>query len=567
MGHWFYLHWHHFFDINPNEGDIHNAFQGPLPINTNLEGLASEKLHKSENIPFDGEGDENISEFSYTEIEDPEWDSNRNEGFFDELAYLNATASIKKRTFRNNMIPAGTLHRSEPDWGLRAVSRPPGQLDTDEYYYERTEARSNHTFVYVLDRGFFIKHREFRHNPITEFLPRETNYTPPLHGPTAHGTAVLSKIIGWTTGTARYANVIAVTVQKGITGEFYIVEWEAALQRILNDIEARTAKSRERGEKIHPKFIVNLTFGYVPISSDDWPPEKDDTYLNLYRSLNATMFRFGERKDTLLVVANPNGESEPRWRWPHNILYEMRYRFPNAVVVSGVDEKGVNTVPMLRLPATFAPAVRMRTALVHLIKDKDKPDIIGLKDAGVGMLSGNSLAAPMISGILANFLADGRLSVQEVKKRLGDFAYARGPNQHPSANPAVVWNGQMSPAKNPGAPFPIKIFYVCNDAAPKDKFPEVRTLSSVEIPVPEQTPAVSVTGIVSVTITRCGQSIWASEPPTQTLAKSLGPTPTVVGKSENRANYEGNLCELCKKAAGEAPIDGVVYIPKDCPCK
>ncbi|KAF3084955.1 hypothetical protein TWF102_011737 [Orbilia oligospora] len=263
------------------------------------------------------------------------------------------------------------------------------------------------------------------------------------------------------------------------------------------------------------------------------------------------MFRLGARKDALLVIANPNDEN----------------KFPNAILLSGVDEIGEKTVPELQVPATYAPAYFLRSALVKVVKDKNNPDVItGPKDGGV--------TAPMVSGILANFLADGKLSVIGAKKKLDYLRYAHGPNHHSSTNPLVVWNGQMSPAKGPEAPFPIKVFFVRNKGTPTNGQPELRTIASVLFLVfSKQVAPQKAVETVSVTITRCDVLGPTSGPVPST------PTPTpismlktdfmpVPGKTvANGYIYDENLCKLCKKAHGKVAIDGVIYLPKDCPCR
>ncbi|KAF3315872.1 hypothetical protein TWF173_003069 [Orbilia oligospora] len=490
------------------------------------------------------------------------------EGASSGITHLNYTTSRQKRAFRNEQIPAGTLLRLEPDWGFRMISQPPGQPYTEEYYYERTEGRSNHTFIYVVDQSFLVDHNEFRHNPLIEFLPRDRN---PKHNSAllidpSHGTAVLSKIIGWNTGTARYANVIAVPVlswgQDGLTA---LQDMIVMYQRVLNDMERRATIAKKRGEIIPPRFIITTTLGYYVNASNLWPTEQYDTYAQLHTQLNTTMLRFGARKDALLVIANPNDEDEPRSWWPHNIVYGWKNKFPNAILVSGVDEIGGKIDPELRVPATYAPANFLRSALVKVIKDKNNPKVItGLKDGGV--------AAPMISGILANFLADGNLTVIGAKRKLDYLGYARGPSHHSSTNPLVVWNGQMSPAEGPEAPFPIKVLFVCNKGTPTNGQPELRTIASVLFPVfSKQAAPQKAVETVSVTITRCDVLGLTSGPvpstptPTSILKTDFMPTPmTTVA---NGYVYDGNLCKLCKKADGKVAIDGVIYLPKDCPCR
>ncbi|KAF3298057.1 hypothetical protein TWF132_004196 [Orbilia oligospora] len=362
-----------------------------------------------------------------------------------------------------------------------------------------------------------------------EFLPRDRN---PKHNSTllinpSYGTAMLSKIIGWNTGTARYTNVIAVPVlswgQDGLTA---LQDMIITYQRVLDDMERRATIAKERGEIISPRFIITTCLGYYVNASNLWPTEQYDTYAQLRTQLNRTMFRLGARKDALLVIANPNDE----------------------------------------VPATYAPAYFLRSTLVKVIKDKNNPDVItGLKDGGV--------AAPMVSGILANFLADGKLSVIGAKKKLDYLGYAHGPNHHSSTNPLVVWNGQMSPAKGPEAPFP-KVFFVCNEGTPINGQPELRTIDSVLFPVfSKQAAPQKAVETVSVTITRCDVLGPTSGPVPST------PTPTpismlktdfmpVPGKTvANGYIYYENLCKLCKKADGKVAIDGVIYLPKDCPCR
>ncbi|KAF3219635.1 hypothetical protein TWF106_007058 [Orbilia oligospora] len=489
------------------------------------------------------------------------------EGDSFRITHLNYT-SRQKRAFRNEQIPAGTLLRLEPDWGFRMISQPPGQPDTEEYYYERTEGRSNHTFIYVVDQSFLVDHNEFRHNPLIEFLPRDRNpkHNPALLVDSSHGTAVLSKIIGWNTGTARYANVIAVPVlswgQDGLTA---LQDLIIAYQRVFDDMERRATKAKERGEIIPPRFIITTALGYYVNASNLWPTERYDTYAQLHTQLNKTMLRFGGRKDALLVIANPNDEDEPRSWWPHNIVYGWKNRFPNAILVSGVDEMGEKIDPELRVPATYAPAIFLRSALVKVTKDKNNPDVItGLKDGGV--------AAPMISGILANFLADGNLTVIGAKRKLDYLGYARGLNHHSSINPPVVWNGQMSPAKGPKAPFPLKLLFVCNKGTPTNGQPELRTLASILFPVASgQATPKKAAETVSVTITRCdvlgpnSGPVPSTPAPTPILKTEFTSTPmTIVA---NGYLHDENLCKFCKKADGKVAIDGVIYVPKDCPCR
>ncbi|KAK6511141.1 hypothetical protein TWF481_000063 [Arthrobotrys musiformis] len=358
--------------------------------------------------------------------------------------------TIKKRVPSTSKIPTGTLRRSTPDWGLRMISRPPGQSDTGKYYYRSTEGRGNHTFV--LDY-------------------------------------------------------------------FRVEHWGNAFQRILDDMEVKIRKSKERGEALPPEFIVTTTFSFGWWTLDTWPwsRSKFNDTLKIYREFERTFLQFAGREDALL-------NDLPPLFWPHDIILKRKDSFQNVVFVSGVDAEGRNAVPELKLPAIFAPSEDIKAAQIKTITDWGYKSILGFRDAGVGTFSGNSLAAPVVSGILANFMADGKMSTRKAKELRESLAYPRGPNHDISINPPVVWNGQMNPANGPESPFPIRISYVCNDKGRNKENQGPAERDSVLIPVARPpAPDIEVVETVSLTITRCEAASRSMPTPANTI-KPIVPT-------------------------------------------
>ncbi|KAK6524412.1 hypothetical protein TWF281_011320 [Arthrobotrys megalospora] len=447
------------------------------------------------------------------------------------------------------------------------IAQPPGRRDKGEYYYERREGRSNYTFIYVLEPNFFLNHRAFRHNPVTEIIfGDDTQSTFDISEDSPHGTAVVSKIIGWTTGTARYANVIAVKLSNS-TGSTGWRQIDSAVTKILADMDSKVQGAQSKGDKIMPRFIVNLSWKFPAPAN---PLAFDQAYI----TLDQTMLRFEGRDDVLLVIASPNDGGQPQKYWPHDLFWGRRPNFPNVIFVGGVDKSGQHAFPQSVLTDVSAPARNVRIANATLVKDESKV-ITDIKDGGISLLSGNSFATPAISGILATFLADDELSPLEAKKRLQDLAHSHGTGFMALLNPPVAWNGQTSPvpqisssttSTGPAAPLATAIIYVCGGATPTSNVEptkrlerrtnarraiRITTISSVVI-----TASVKVSKTVSFTITRCESSVNITPTATPTFTQ----IPYIY-------SYNDTLCKLCKDANGEVPIDGVIYIPADCPCK
>ncbi|KAK6345848.1 hypothetical protein TWF730_010191 [Orbilia blumenaviensis] len=545
------------------------------------------------------------------------------EYYFDRVShtYPNITEEIEKRATQAQIdaIPVGTLSRLDNDWGLRAISLRQGEPDEGKYYYDSREGRSNNTFVYVFGDGFYLQHSEFRHNPVHQFIDiqpgvNDTSKVPPIGDEV--GTTLLSKVLGLSTGTAPYANVIAVRVH--IPREAKEANRELitkCLKKVLEDMRKKAREALQRGDAVAPRFVVNISwmmsFDLPSKYSSKYVKNKDPTGFAPTADLDKSLVEISRRQDVLMVVAaNPNAprRSKSVYEWPHRtLILDMPLHRSNVIFVEGAQEKSMlqgsrrvittfdspgNHIlePNPRRPTRMlaAPSENVRAAAIEMLLEKETKRVTGFRDYGVAVVRGSTaLAGATVSGVLATFLADGRLSAAKARQRLFSLAYPRSPGSGNNRDSlAMIWNGEWRPSSAPPPgpgqrPRPLPIYVInyldaCEAPAPKptqvsdharrdtndsEKMGnETATETAITVEPLWQTLGANTLETTTTTITRCEIA---------TSLVALNSPPVVTAASGSNVYVGGDheeLCVICKKSNGEVPLNGIIYIPSDCPC-
>ncbi|OAA44084.1 Peptidase S8, subtilisin-related protein [Beauveria brongniartii RCEF 3172] len=128
-------------------------------------------------------------------------------------------------TFALLALPFGILAReltqTGAPWGLRAIShrephKRPWQTSLRRFEYFYDEAAGEGTFAYVIDGGVRISHKELEgraENLWTADLSPHPRYEPNYDDKTGHGTHIAGTIASKTYGVAKKAHIVAVKVQ------------------------------------------------------------------------------------------------------------------------------------------------------------------------------------------------------------------------------------------------------------------------------------------------------------------------------------------------------------------
>ncbi|KAK6505656.1 hypothetical protein TWF481_007547 [Arthrobotrys musiformis] len=318
--------------------------------------------------------------------------------------------------------------------------------------YETNSSQGRGVVVYVIDRGFDLRHTDFRDvnwaadeehlfidqdeswDSIRSIRITESNTGSSPY----HGTLVLSKLLGAKNGVAKLVTPVIVkfTAETGRLASSWYVE---CIAEVIRRIEERTGNGSQGGPQGSGQYIILSTFS-TPLQTDDEKRRLDEAFETL-RSLNNVLF---------VVSAGNGNEIEGRERVPPERQYRrdpiLKTMLPraygyddanhNLIVVGGTDLNGrilYQTAPFVHVSA---PAVDVELATGQF----------GLfRGTQYAKYRGTSLSAPAVAGVLATYISAYGDTATEAKDRLYRLAYPRLDTQEMSEDmkkryPPVVYN-------------------------------------------------------------------------------------------------------------------------------
>ncbi|KAK6341512.1 hypothetical protein TWF696_008584 [Orbilia brochopaga] len=436
--------------------------------------------------------------------------------------------------------------------------------------------------VYLLDSGVNLEHEDFDHLRKANSKPKylyfdgkdlnpddddtrllEDNYLEPDN---THGTQALSRICGNKYGVAKLVTpvIVKVTDKEGKISTESVVK---GLQIVADDINKRALEAKtiakdpklkdKAAESSKTRYIVNISIATRFSTMGKTNPDtiQKQKYISLMRLLS--------KKDDVLVIAAAGGDEDgdPDVSGPHPyILGENESKYPNLIIVGGV-----NTVTGQLYQAQPGEWVKVFAPVTNIMVAKGK-------GGEYGEITGAFLAAPAITGVLAVLFSTYQYTASEAKEELYKLAYPRNyndddtPEQGRSSKnvyPPVVYNGLGQPpglnAKSPSS-----------SRRPGNKQESGRKPNRVNFipPVPE-----------SAIVENCDDEFFdkVKREEASPNGVSRNETATRACVAPQRAPstpaltfeyvYNATFCKVCIEADGLTPIDGVVWIPKDCPCR
>ncbi|KAK6522408.1 hypothetical protein TWF281_002970 [Arthrobotrys megalospora] len=335
----------------------------------------------------------------------------------------------------------------EDNFDLYVLSQPPGvvveELRKELWNYKNAGAGQ---VVYIIDTGFDLSHPELRQTkfgdwidvgpfPLGETMDRdETNS---FHAETFlsyeyvnHGTGIMSKIVGRETGVAQNAEVVVVPTSdwKGEGGAHTpIID---ALIKVYDHIRTNN----------HDKnCIVNLSIS-TPLDELDYWAYIDDSgawsaellkenIKYLYEDLVVTTLSLG---NVVFVVAAGNQDPDVPINSLPAVLAEERLLQDRLVVVGGYDPyTGRNSRQQSEFVKIWAPAESVNCACPWYMAGPNEYQL----ERQLCLLSGTSLAAPLVSGVILSLLSAG-MSIDDVVPYIYEQAHPRVAH-----GPKVLYNG------------------------------------------------------------------------------------------------------------------------------
>ncbi|KAK6514710.1 hypothetical protein TWF281_004907 [Arthrobotrys megalospora] len=475
-----------------------------------------------------------------------------------ELEPSQGTASEKRELGQKHRISKRAVELlNSQRWENCIVSNHPEVKDLPKtpcpYITDASQGRG--VIVYVIDFGFNIRHKDFKNtkwakddehifvDPKESFkklrdikLTEGPNYTGRYHG-----TSMLSKLLGAKNGIAKSVTPVIVkfTDRKGGWDLRFYVE---VLCEILRKVDKKTEESTQAGD--FQQFLILASFVvHIPVDKRD---VVFDQFIEAFKEVSS-------RQNVVYVATSGNGTPAGTVR-ENFVPVEEQYKvgdqvreliaeaddpiaeaaFPatlgrgtdyyGLVVVGGCDEQGkvvFQTAPWVRV---HAPAMDIETAV-------GKRTLMTGSDYEV--VSGTSVAAPAVAGVLATFISTYGDTSRDAKDRLYQLAYPRAdiqalPREERARYPSVLYNG-------------------FGQGLGEDSDCEV-----------EQRRLMRRADGVNATSGNAN----SCKPSHPTSTPQQGPP-----EKEYTYMYDPTLCELCKKANGKTPIDGIIWILEDCPCK
>ncbi|KAF3904528.1 hypothetical protein ABW21_db0200644 [Orbilia brochopaga] len=468
---------------------------------------------------------------------------------------------------------------------LRMISQGRGQPVPKQYYYDSSDGEGVN--VYVVGCGCDLMHTEFAHieqDSWRVIWGDGSKDGKKMIDESGFGTAVASLIFGKTAGTARNAKPISVIVNNGdqVDPVFYLT----AIARMIEDIE-------KQGDKM--MAVISMSIGFVA-------PGQSSTKGALY-SILAQQFKALLEMKNVLITVSPigSGAMGPAIYFPGNMDMEFAATRSNIISVGGTDQQGKLVTPLAG--SISAPVVDVWVAAIA----SQKPQADGGRQG-----SSFEIAASTVAGVLATFISKGH-SPRQAKILLYQNAYSRDPADSKvdpkPVYPPVVYNGE-DPNGEPVDPKVYEKIDRLSTLSDDDfyQLDDVNYLGPASIkvdPKPEKEDDTNGNeAIVTVYPPNCSKPARRRDAPnpelsgrevssedvgkakprkTRTVMRSCEEatpapempsirddfTPTsqsIAPMSTIAWVYNQTFCDVCKEANGEVPINGVIWIPTDCPC-
>ncbi|KAF3266583.1 hypothetical protein TWF128_010961 [Orbilia oligospora] len=477
--------------------------------------------------------------------------------------------------------------------------------------YYTTAAQGEGVTVYIVDHAFAIYHQDFKHvswgkskdhifADEKDSLPSWFNFrNSPLvpnivdEGtlPLLRGTAVLSKLLGKEFGVARGVKPILVKT----SDRFSSLEPDtdhifSVLPKVLLDIKRKSAKF-DVSKREAPKFIILI--------ATDYAFERGSTPFGFHvRRLSQLIQELSEMPNVAVVTSDGNhfsvaqaptlgdiSEAEPIISYP-GIFGKDSKKFPNLVVTGGTHPGNGELVSRYsEFIRISAPSVDINVAV---------PDG-GKSWGGKKYTKANStpLAAAAITGVLATLISAKDYTISEAIARVYKLAYPRRREPSPFNDtrvfPNVVYNGLSL--------LTAEILEFGDEKSSRDEkgsgdekgsedekghgndVKEARIATvTVTVLLPRQRCVIlrravttetlqSTSGVATQTITVCErdkmpETTFLAVSSTATLITTSATSPPPSG---NTHTYDAAFCKECLDSNGVTPIQGVLWIPKDCP--
>ncbi|KAK6532466.1 hypothetical protein TWF281_006655 [Arthrobotrys megalospora] len=481
--------------------------------------------------------------------------------------------------------------------------------------YSTDSSQGKGVTVYIVDYAFATFHKDFKHVSWgrskdhifvdeRDSLPSLLNFKnkPMLPDESEgdrdllrRGTNVLSKLLGAKFGVARKVKPILVKTSDRNSGlEPKLDSIFAVLPKVIVDIKKKSAKFDVSAQGA-PKFIVLLPGTYnLDRKTSAVVPHKAQ-----FRQL---IQELGEMPN-VAVVCPADDDYHIKKTQTEGVISEVmpvnsypalfgdnEKIFPHLVIVGGVNPR--NGELESRYNSTFvrvsAPSVNINVAVPEAGKSWGGKDY--------GQTDGTPIAAAAVAGVLATLISARGYTIPEAISNLYQLAYPRGSSRDLEGErifPNVVYNGfgtapegqNSEDTKNEGEPKQKP-----EDAKEtergkeeesgngQDQGPRVTVTVTVYLPrercvilrreITSEVPGNTAT-VSTVTITACsdGRTPETTSVGTRT-EKQVIATPTAgFPISDYVYVYEANLCKQCLNSNGNTPIQGVLWIPHDCPCK
>ncbi|KAK6497301.1 hypothetical protein TWF506_004774 [Arthrobotrys conoides] len=417
--------------------------------------------------------------------------------------------------------------------------------------YETNSSQGRGVIVYVVDSGFDIRHTDFKdtnwakddeHIFIDEDDSMENFRSMKFIEPNQmerpyHGTLVLSKLLGAKNGIAKLVTPVLVKYTSA-RGKHWPAWYVECLGEVLRRIEDHMKKNSGAGPIAQGSgqylILSNLV---LPLEPGTEERKALDEFFKRLRSLNNVAY----------ISAAGNGNHQPEGKNRRPNPWKQQYRLDpilkstvpqaygydeankNLIVVGGTDHSGrilFQTAPFVHVSA---PAEDIELAVGQ----------VGLfRGTGYELAHGTSVSAPSVAGVLATFISAYGDTVLEAKDRLYRLAYPRADIAAMSETrrklyPPVVFNGFG-----------------------KD---------------PNEDEGQGQAGGCSVIQRRIVRR--ANGTTDDIFEDDSCPTPSPKNATQEQPlgkyNTELNatFCKVCKETGGEVPIDGIIWIPEDCPCR
>ncbi|KAK6361023.1 hypothetical protein TWF730_007138 [Orbilia blumenaviensis] len=417
--------------------------------------------------------------------------------------------------------------------------------------YQTNSAQGRGVTVYIMAGEFLTRHEDFRdvkwpkdekehifadlrQNFKLSGYDNDLDYVPGDY----RGTATLSKLLGRQNGIAKLVTPILVKISDR-NGDVSLRSYTECLVEIMRRIKAKT---NQQGKSKDPadsgQFIILSAYRTIH--------DGGTSANNPARLVLDEMFEMMRSYDNVAFVGatgeglrGPNGKTKIYpWR---QFLYEpiTEEMVPqsygnnsanrNVIIVGGCDLKGAivfQAAPFIRV---YAPVLDIKVALKWMYgRFTGENEFKRYEGAEYG--------AATVAGVLATFISAYGDTAMKAKERLYKLAYSRFNLAHQDEKdrmfyPPVVYNGFGQPPPDDNTKCLLDKRQLISDG---DDIDVAATLSAGE-----SCPQSNVTDI-------------------------LQPQPT--GEA-NIYNFNSTFCKLCKEAAGLLPVDGVIWLPQDCPCQ